>query len=163
MAQRKESRKTPGAEGAPTLLLRNSIAADTMEEFDRSVTESGWELALSGHWYDSPYHSGHIAYYVRELRPGIWLLKSLERNAILDDVTEEDVEAGALNDDQLQAMWGMTLEEAQNESFEEIAAAWTNAPTGTTSKEAAKRLYQVVCLEGGKEIDEPSDFGLLAE
>jgi hypothetical protein len=73
------------------------------------------------------------------------------------------VEAGALNDDQLQAMWGMTLEEAQNECFQEVTAAWMNAPTGTTSKEAAKRLYEFVCSEGGKEIDEPSDFGLLSE
>jgi hypothetical protein len=43
---------------------------------------------------------------------GVWLMKSVERNADLDDITEEDIEEGALNDDQLQALWGRTLYEA---------------------------------------------------
>ena len=68
-----------------------------------------WELAISGRWSESPYHSGHIAYYVRRIAGGVWLMKSVERNADLDDVTEEDIEEGALNDDQLQALWGRTL------------------------------------------------------
>jgi hypothetical protein len=55
---------------------------------------------------------GHIAYYVRRIAGGVWLMKSVERNADLDDITEEDIEEGALNDDQLQAVWGRTLYEA---------------------------------------------------
>ena len=43
---------------------------------------------------------------------GVWLMMSAERNADLADITEEDIEEGALNDDQLQALWGRTLYEA---------------------------------------------------
>ena len=35
---------------------------------------------------------------------GVWLMMSVERNADLDDVTEEDIEELALNDDQLRAI-----------------------------------------------------------
>jgi hypothetical protein len=163
MAKKKTSKASKAADKGPALLLRDSIAESTLKEFDRSMSKKGWEFAIEGHWYDSPYHSGFVAYYVREFKKGVWLLKSLERNAILDGVTEEDVEAGALNDDQIQAMWGMTLEEAQDESFEEIVAVWGNAPAGTTSKAAAARLYEFICKEGGKDIDEPGNHGLLAE
>lgn len=161
MSKRKASNKPPAVESVPALLLRDSLPAATLKEYEKSMSKEGWELAIDGHWYDSPYHSGFVAYYVHEFATGVWLLKSEERKAILDGVTEEDVEAGALNDDQIQAMWGMTLEDAQNEVFEEIVAVWGNAPTGTTSKAAAERLYEFICKERGMEIDEPGDDGLL--
>jgi len=163
MAKKKTSKASKATDKGPALLLRDSIPKTTLKEYDRSKGKKGWEFAIEGHWYDSPYHSGFVAYYVCEFKKGVWLLKSLERNAILDGVTEEDVEAGALNDDQIQAMWGMTLEEAQDESYEEIVAVWGNAPAGTTSKAAAARLYEFICKEGGKDIDEPGNHGLLAE
>jgi hypothetical protein len=44
---------------------------------------------------------GYIAYYMLHIAGGVWLMKSVERNADLDDITEEDIEEGALNDDKL--------------------------------------------------------------
>ena len=73
-----------------------------------------WMLAISGYWREDQFHSGHIAYYLACIGPGDWILDGVERNAILDDVTQEDVDAGRLDDDQIQAMWGMRLEEAQD-------------------------------------------------
>jgi hypothetical protein len=55
-------------------------------------------------------------------RPNIWIMEAVERNTCLDDVTEEDVEDGRLNDDQIQALWNMTLEEAQRQQFCRIVA-----------------------------------------
>ncbi|MCX6022151.1 MAG: hypothetical protein NTZ05_10560, partial [Chloroflexi bacterium] len=36
------------------------------------VSGTRWELAISGRWSESPYHSGHIAYYVRRIAGGVW-------------------------------------------------------------------------------------------
>ena len=110
-----------------------------------------------------PYHSGHIAYYVRRIAGGVWLMKSVERNADLDDVTEEDIEEGALNDDQLQALWGRTLEEAQNEEFVEIVAAWLDAPRKSFSIDAAKTLYEALRTHDAIMVSEPDEDGLLEE
>jgi hypothetical protein len=87
------------------------------------VSGTGWELAIGGRWSESPYHSGHIAYYVRSIEGGVRLMMSDERNADLDDVTKEDIEEGGLNDDQLSVLSGRTLEEAQNKEFVELLAA----------------------------------------
>jgi hypothetical protein len=125
------------------------------------VSGTRWELAISGRWSESPYHSGHIAYYVRRIAGGVWLMKSVERNADLDDVTEEDIEEGALNDDQLQALWGRTLEEAQNEEFVEIVAAWLDAPRKTVSIDAAKTLYEALRTHDAIMVSEPDRDGLL--
>ena len=127
------------------------------------MSGTGWELAISGRWSESPYHSGHIAYYVRRIKGGVWLMKSVERNADLDDVTEEDIEEGALNDDQLQALWGRTLEEAQNEEFVEIVAAWLDAPRKTVTIDAAKTLYEALRTHDAIMVSEPDDDGLLEE
>jgi hypothetical protein len=127
------------------------------------VSGTRWELAISGRWSESPYHSGHIAYYVRRIAGGVWLMKSVERNADLDDVTEEDIEEGALNDDQLQALWGRTLEEAQNEEFVEIVAAWLDAPRKSFSIDAAKTLYEALRTHDAIMVSEPDEGGLLEE
>ena len=90
-------------------------------------------------------------------------MEARERNAILDDVTEEDVEEGRLNDDQIQAMWGQTLEEAQNAEYRHIVA-WTDGiPPDVTAAEMAAVLYRAVCDGGGKEIDESDDRDGLLE
>ena len=99
--------------------------------------------------------------YVRRIAGGVWLMKSVERNADLDDVTEEDIEEGALNDDQLQALWGRTLEEAQNEEFVEIVAAWLDAPRKTVSIDAAKTLYEAIRTHDAIMVSEPDRNGLL--
>ena len=133
-----------------------------MKRYDPSLTRRGWELALAGYWRQTIYHSGYIEYYVRHHSARVWVLKSVERNRDLDGVTEEDIERGALNDDQLQAMWGMTLEEAQRQEWQEIVAAWSNAPAGASPLQAARVLYDAVRTSSGKVIDEADDEGLLA-
>lgn len=116
-----------------------------------------WQLVASGMWSEDTYHSGHIAYFIANISPGEWLMESIERNAQLDDVTEEDVEEGCLNDDQIQAMWGMTLEEAQNIQYCQIVAACTGASPNATARDVAEAMYEAVCEDGGKEITEADD------
>lgn len=145
----------------PTVVVRDGLSVPELERYDPSLTRRGWELALAGYWRQTIYHSSYIEYYVRRHSARVWVLKSIERNRDLDYVTEEDVERGALNDDQLQAMWGLTLEEAQRQEWQEIVAAWTNAPAGASPLEAARVLYEAVRASSGKVIDEAEDEGLL--
>ncbi len=63
----------------------------------RPMLPLDWEYVTSGYWEQGPYHSGHIEYRLCGTAPGQWMLESIERNAELDSVTEEDVEAGRLN------------------------------------------------------------------
>jgi hypothetical protein len=148
---------------APTVVVRDGLSAPALERYAPSLTRKGWELALAGYWRQTIYHSGYIEYYVRRHSARVWTLKSIERNRDLDGVTDEEVERGALNDDQRQAMWGMTLEEGQRQEWQEIVAAWTNAPAGTSPLEAARVLYDAVRASSGKVIDEAEDEGLLAK
>jgi hypothetical protein len=121
-----------------------------------------WQFVASGFWYEDMYHSGHIAYYIANPAPSCWCMEACERNAILDNVTEEDVEDGRLNDDQIQAMWGQTLEEAQNEEYRHIVAWTEGVALDVTAAEMAAVLYKAVCKGGGNEINEPDDHhGLL--
>jgi hypothetical protein len=159
-------KRTPKAKPAPPsphILIRKSAGPRAFAKYKAYVSGTRWELAISGRWSESPYHSGHIAYYVRRIAGGVWLMKSVERNADLDDVTEEDIEEGALNDDQLQALWGRTLEEAQNEEFVEIVAAWLDAPRKTVTIDAAKTLYEALRTHDAIMVSEPDDDGLLEE
>ena len=146
---------------SPHILIRKSAGPRAFAKYKAYVSGTRWELAISGRWSESPYHSGHIAYYVRRIAGGVWLMKSVERNADLDDVTEEDIEEGALNDDQLQALWGRTLEEAQNEEFVEIVAAWLDAPRKTVTTDAAKTLYEALRTHDGIMVSEPDRDGLI--
>ena len=160
------STRTPKAKPAPPsphILIRKSAGPRAFAKYKAYVSGTRWELAISGRWSESPYHSGHIAYYVRRIAGGVWLMKSVERNADLDDVTEEDIEEGALNDDQLQALWGRTLEEAQNEEFVEIVAAWLDAPRKTVTIDAAKTLYEALRMHDAIMVSEPDEDGLLEE
>ena len=157
-------KRTPKAKPAPPsphILIRKSAGPRAFAKYKAYVSGTRWELAISGRWSESPYHSGHIAYYVRRIAGGVWLMKSVERNADLDDVTEEDIEEGALNDDQLQALWGRTLEEAQNEEFVEIVAAWLDAPRKTVTTDAAKTLYEALRTHDGIMVSEPDRDGLI--
>jgi len=136
--------------------------AGTSLEAHRPEASVQWQFVASGFWYQDMHHSGHIAYYIANPRPGCWVMESSERNVILDDVTEEDVEEDRLNDDQIQAMWGQTLEEAQSVDHRRIVA-WSegNAPD-LNAREMAAVLYRAVCERGGYKIDEPDDYeGLL--
>ena len=145
----------------PNILIRKSAGPRSFAKYKPYESGKGWELAISGRWSESAYHSGYIAYYVRRIVGGVWLMKSVERNADLDGVTEEDIEEGALNDDQLQALWGQTLEEAQNEEFVEIVAAWLDAPPKTQSDVAAETLYEALRIHDAVMVSEPDRNGLL--
>lgn len=121
-----------------------------------------WELIASGTWGDDMYHSGHIAYFLANPQPGAWVVEAVERKAILDAVTDEDVEEGRLNDDQIQAMWGTTLEEARSEEYRQIVAHASGWDTSLSAAEAASILYWAACKNTRKEISERDDSdGLL--
>jgi hypothetical protein len=141
-----------------------SDPADALEKYRPRTSAVRWQLVVSGYWADDMYHSGHIAYYIARTAPGHWVMDAVERNAELDGVTEEDIEAGRLNDDQLQALWGTTLEEAQAHRYQRIVASCTAAPKQMTAAELASTLYERVCAAGGKVVSEPDDVtGLLTK
>jgi len=129
----------------------------------RPAAGAQWELVASGFWRQDVYHSGHVAYYIANPAPGCWVMEARQRNAVLDDVTEEDVAEGGLNDDQIQAMWGQSLEEAQNAEYRHIVAWTERAAPDVTAAEMAAVLYRAVCEGGGNEIDEPDDCDGLLE
>lgn len=139
--------------------------ADTLNpslERRRPKEPVNWQLVASGVWSEDRHHTGHIAYFIANIGTGEWLLEGVERNAELDDVTDEDVEEGRLNDDQLQAMWGMTLEEARGIEHRQIVASCSGANVEWDARHVAAMLYRAVCKGGGKAIDEPdSAEGLL--
>lgn len=148
MAKQRSPKNPSASKEAPKSTLRDAIPKKQLLLYERSMGERGWKLAIEGSWSQGPYHSGFVAYYVRKFKNGIWLMKGVSRYNHLDDVTEDEVEAGMLNDDQIQAIWGRTLEEAQNEQSEEIVALWSNAPARTLSKAP------------GAQINEPRRGGL---
>ena len=133
---------------------------DELEKF-RPSNESLWELVASGKWYQTPYHNGHVAFYIAKSNDGVWLLDRVERNACLDGVTEEDVRAEALNDDQCQAMWGMTLSQAQKQKYSRIVAVCEDAAEDADAKKMANLLYDEVRKKCAKVVGEPDDYGLI--
>ena len=113
-----------------------------------------WTTIASGYWSEDIYHSGHIEYRVAQAKPDQWILESVERNAALDDVTEEDVEAGLLNDDQLQAMWGMSLSEAQETQFRQIVIVCNAVPANLGRDRIVELMFEALKRAGGKMIEE---------
>lgn len=122
-----------------------------------------WHLVASGFWCQDMFHSGYVAYYIANPAPGCWVMDLRSRNAVLDDVTEEDVAEGRLNDDQIQAMWGQTLEQAQSFEYKHIVAWADNVEPDCTAAEMAAVLYRAVCEAGGEDISERDDSDGLLE
>ena len=121
-----------------------------------------WQLVASGFWYEDTYHSGHIAYFLAKTGPQEWTMESVERNALLDGITQEDVDEGRLNDDQIQAMWGVSLEDAQRAEYRQVVCIYVDKEVGSKPEDMAAKLYRQVCDSGGKEISEfDSSDGLL--
>ena len=145
------------------------ITIDSMEsgslEKRRPAGKVKWQLVVKVDWSESPYHSGHIAYYIAKTSPTEWMLDSVQRNACLDHVTQEDVDEGALNDDQIQAMWGQDLEDAQAAEFRQIVAVCSEAEVNAQAKDIAVILYGRVCEAVGRSAIDDEDFsnGLLGE
>ncbi|MBN2858846.1 MAG: hypothetical protein JXK93_01120 [Sphaerochaetaceae bacterium] len=130
---------------------------DELESFCEVQGRGEWTLVVSGYWGQDMYHSGHVAYYMRETVPGTWVLQAVQRNTELDGVSEEDVEEGRLNDDQIQAMWGMTLEEAQYQIYEHIVAVVQEVPVRASRRKIAKALYSAALVIGAYAVEESDD------
>ena len=144
-----------------TIITCVNYPDDELEKYRPDIDEANWEIIISGYWSDSPNHSGHIGYYIHKTPSSTWLVNAVERNVCLDDVTEEDVEKGRLNDDQMQAMWGMTLEEARCQTYERIVAIWPDAPSGLSTEEAAVQIYNAIHDADGKVVEEVDSGGLI--
>lgn len=138
---------------ASAIQVETLVSARGLLEAKRPPHPIEWQPVASGYWSEDVHHSGHIAYFVANTNPGEWLMESVERNTELDDVTEEDVEEGRLNDDQIQAMWGKTLEDAQSSEYRQIIAACSGASSAWDAEQIAAVLYQAACIGGGKRID----------
>jgi len=119
------------------------------------------ELMLSGYWSQDIHHSGWKSFMLAYIAEGVRIVECVSRNTILDSVTEEDVEEECLNDDQLQALWGSTLEEAQNATWREIAAVCIGAPKRTTAAKMAQLFYDALCSDGEPRIEEIDETGLI--
>jgi hypothetical protein len=146
------------------------LVIETADEQDQNLqdrrpsAEVPWQLIASGAWDEDLYHSGSIAYFLANPGPGVWVVEAVERDASLDDVTEEDIEEGNLNDDQIQALWGLTLEEARSQEHRFIAAYVEGVDPELTAVDMAAVIYPVVCQATGKEIFEFDDLeGLLED
>jgi len=149
--------------GLRTIKILTAVSdfKDTVADYQQVASPNQWRFVLSGTWYGGYGNPGHIAYYVQRTPSGAWLLQAVERNAELDFVTEEDVAEGALNDEQRQAMWGMTLVEAQALRYERIVGVLLESPRNLSAKSAARHLYRAIEQAGGKVVAEPDDEGLL--
>jgi len=152
-----------GKEIEPMKILTNLSAdsCDVLEKYRPTADSQDWDLVASGFWSEDMYHSGHIAYFITRAKDRVWVLDGVERNAELDGITEEDIDEGRLNDDQLQAMWGISLEEAQNHKYRRIVVVIEDAPHDMTAKTAAELMYAEIRNKNGKIIDEPDLDGLL--
>jgi hypothetical protein len=148
---------------ASRIKIRTATVVQAHLEAHRPDASVKWDLVASGFWYGDTYHSGYVAYYIANPKPGCWVMDLRSRNAILDGVTEEDVAEGRLNDDQIQAMWGQTLEQAQSSEYKHIVAWADNVDADCTAVEMAAVLYRAVCEAGGDEISERDDSDGLLE
>jgi hypothetical protein len=135
---------------------------ENLEEYRPGNPDQHWDLVASGFWGEDMYHSGHIAYFITRNDDGIWVMDGVERNAELDDVTQEDVDNCALNDDQRQALHGYeSLDAAKNAVYRRIVAIIKNAPDNLTAPFAAVHLYRMLERYSGKIIVESDKKGFL--
>ena len=160
-----ESSRLPprGVAGADGVTIETANTLNASLESRRPTETVDWQLVASGAWSEDRYHTGHIAYFIANIGAGEWLLESVERSTELDGVTDEDVEEGRLNDDQIQAMWGMTLEAARDAERRQIVASCSGANVGWDAGRVAALLYRAVCEGGGKTIDESDSAGGLLD
>ena len=96
-----------------------------LKKYKPKASFNKWEHVISGHWDDSPDHSGHIHFFLANTSSGVWVLQCNERRS------------------------------------ENIVAVCEEAPDDLAAKEIAKILYEAVEEDGGKVVDEPTDYGLI--
>ena len=148
---KRRSRRSPEPE-SPQIRTACSVVSPSLDEHFAGTDPDGWKLVAESDWSESMYHSGHIAYHVQRNAAGAWVMRSIARDPCLDDVTEEDVEEGALTDEQFEALGDMTLEEARAEEERKVVAVWLNPPKRSSRKAAATLLYDAVVAAGGMDI-----------
>jgi hypothetical protein len=136
------------------LTFINHKRDEELENYRPAEPDVEWHLVVEGNWSESMYHSGFFTYSIAQTREGYWVLNQCDRNGFLDGLTQEDVDEGRLNDDQLQAIWFTSLEEAQNERSDLICAVWLDPPAGLSAEEAGSRLYEEFLERGGKGVEE---------
>ena len=120
-------------------------------------------LAAKGYWADGMYHGGYVEYWLLEHEQG-WALEAVERNGCLDGLTEEDVQNGALNDDQIEALGDMSLEEAQKEESAYLVAVTRDPDSGAPPSEILDLLYTSLAKGNYKFIsDREDDYGMLSD
>ncbi|MEE4382800.1 MAG: hypothetical protein V2J02_12445 [Pseudomonadales bacterium] len=136
---------------------------DVLEAWRTGTRDDDWQLVIDGFWNQTPYHSGHVSYFLQKRRDGIWVMDQVQRPAVLDGVTQEDVDEGLLNDEQIQAMWGTTLEEAQARRYARIAAVLIDAPADYSPADIATMLYRCIGIANGRIVDEVRFEGLLED
>ncbi|MEA1071771.1 hypothetical protein [Sphingomonas sp. LY160] len=124
----------------------------------RPTHQVAWESVASGLWSEGRHHGGHIEYRLAQSAPRQWMLESIERNAALDSVTQEDVDEGRLNDDQIQVLWGQTLEDAQGEEIRQIVVVCNAAPHAIGREMLLTQMFNAIKDLGGKIIVEPDDL-----
>jgi hypothetical protein len=134
------------------ILTACAFDSPSLDEHFAGTEPDGWKLVAESDWSESMYHSGHIAYHVQRNAAGARVMRSIARDPCLDDVTEEDVEEGALTDEQFEALGDMTLEEARAEEERKVIAVWLNPPKRSSRKAASKLLYDAVVAAGGMDI-----------
>jgi hypothetical protein len=117
---------------------------DSLEAF-RPHLPAEWTYIADVEWGEDIYHQGDISYRMAQTGPNTWVMEAVRRNACLDDVTEEDVEQGRLNDDQIQALWNMTLQEAQSQEFCRIVAVCE----GGDEAAAKAAMLKALGVQGG--------------
>jgi hypothetical protein len=136
-------------------ILTGNYYSRTLEQYRTSIVPGSMETITSGYWDESPYHSGYIAYEFGRLADGGWVLDAVSRNAMLDHLTEEDVEEGRLNDDQIQLLMYKTLEEAQNQEYCEIVAVCLEPDPGLPAAEIGRALYHAALGGGCPRVTDP--------
>ena len=101
------------------IITKLNLNSDNDLESYRPESSNNWHHVLSGYWSDDRYHSGYIEYYIHQTDNSTWVMEGVQRNAMLDGLTQEDIDEGNL-DDQIQALLGTTLKEAQSAKYSEI-------------------------------------------
>jgi hypothetical protein len=136
---------------------------DYLEQFRPPDPSQKWELVCGGTWSESPYHSGYSDYYItKDDRDGTWLIERVNRNGELDGVTQEEIDNGELNDDQIEALAGITLEEAQSIEIREIIAICSGAPDNATVEDMADVLYGAIC-DAGMGLEDYNGLGIIGQ
>lgn len=135
--------------------LRTESNAEFLESRVSALKDLDWHLLTEGQWGEGNYHAGYIEYWVARLSSSEWVLKSLERNACLDDIEQVDIDEGMfLDDDQLQALHnhGYNLEAAKSKKYEEVLVLMSSTSKYLDWEINGDLMYKAHVASGGKEV-----------